>query len=69
VYVVSNYQWTQTSGPVVTLKYATSAVALVMFSYWLVLPMVHHRMTFTRNIVAISLAVVLIVLLMMVFRQ
>jgi hydrogenase-4 component E len=45
------------------------AVALVIFSYWLVLPMVHHHMIFTRNIVAISLAVVLIGLLMMVFRQ
>jgi hydrogenase-4 component E len=46
-----------------------AAVALVIFSYWLVLPMVQQEMTFTRNIVAISLAVVLIGLLMMVFRQ
>ena len=45
------------------------AVALVIFSYWLVLPMVHEELIFTRNIVAISLAVVLIGLLMMVFRQ
>ncbi|RCX26612.1 formate hydrogenlyase [Thioalbus denitrificans] len=46
-----------------------AAVALVIFSYWLVLPMVQQELTFTRNIVAISLAVVLIGLLMMVFRQ
>ncbi len=46
-----------------------AAVALVIFSYWLVLPMVHQELTFTRNIVAISLAVVLIGLLMMVVRQ
>jgi hydrogenase-4 component E len=46
-----------------------AAVALVIFSYWLVLPMVQQEMTFTRNIVAISLAVVLIGLLMMVSRQ
>lgn len=45
------------------------AVALVIFSYWLVLPMVQQELTFTRNIVAISLAVVLIGLLMMVSRQ
>jgi hydrogenase-4 component E len=46
-----------------------AAVALVIFSYWLVLPMVREELTFTRNIVAISLAVVLIGLLLMVFRQ
>jgi len=46
-----------------------AAVALVIFSYWLVLPIVQQEMTYTRNIVAISLAVVLIGLLMMVFRQ
>lgn len=46
-----------------------AAVGLVIFSYWLVLPMVQQELTFTRNIVAISLAVVLIGLLMMVFRQ
>ncbi len=45
------------------------AVALVIFSYWLVLPMVRQEMAYTRNIVAISLAVVLIGLLMMVSRQ
>jgi hydrogenase-4 component E len=45
------------------------AVALVIFSYWLVLPMVREELTFTRNIVAISLAVVLLGLLMMVSRQ
>jgi hydrogenase-4 component E len=44
------------------------AVALVIFSYWLVLPMIQEELTFTRNIIAISLAVVLIGLLMMVFR-
>ncbi|WP_439849188.1 formate hydrogenlyase [Thioalkalicoccus limnaeus] len=46
-----------------------AAVALVIFSYWLVLPMVEQDLTFTRNLVAISLAVVLIGLLMMVLRQ
>lgn len=46
-----------------------AAVALVIFSYWLVLPMVQQDLAFTRNIVAISLAVVLIGLLMMVSRQ
>lgn len=46
-----------------------AAVALVIFSYWLVLPMVQQELAFTRNIVAISLAVVLIGLLMMVVRQ
>jgi hydrogenase-4 component E len=44
------------------------AVALVIFSYWLVLPMIQEELTFTRNIIAISLAVVLIGFLMMVFR-
>jgi len=46
-----------------------AAVALVIFSYWLVLPMVQQEMLFTRNIVAVSLAMVLIGLLMMVVRQ
>ena len=46
-----------------------AAVALVIFSYWLVLPMVQQELTFTRNIVAVSLSVVLIGLLMMVARQ
>ena len=45
-----------------------AAVALVIFSYWLVLPIVREELTFTRDIIAISLAVVLIGLLMMVFR-
>jgi len=44
------------------------ALALVIFSYWLVLPMVQKELIFTRNIVAVSLAVVLIGLLMMVIR-
>lgn len=46
-----------------------AAVALVIFSYWLVLPMVQEELKFTRNIVAVSLAVVLIGLLMMTVRQ
>ena len=46
-----------------------AAVALVIFSYWLVLPIVQQELMFTRNIVAVSLAVVLIGLLMMVVRQ
>jgi hydrogenase-4 component E len=45
-----------------------AALALVIFSYWLVLPIVQQELLFTRNIVAISLAVVLIGLLMMVIR-
>ncbi|SDX67786.1 hydrogenase-4 component E [Allochromatium warmingii] len=46
-----------------------AGVALVIFSYWLVLPMVEQGQAFTRNIIAVSLALVLIGLLMMVFRQ
>jgi len=45
-----------------------AAVGLVVFSYWLVLPLVQEELTFTRNIVAVSLAAVLIGLLMMVVR-
>jgi hydrogenase-4 component E len=45
-----------------------AALALVIFSYWLVLPLVQQELLFTRNIVAVSLAVVLIGLLMMVIR-
>ncbi|HEY5604588.1 MAG TPA: formate hydrogenlyase [Gammaproteobacteria bacterium] len=45
-----------------------AALALVIFSYWLVLPIVQEELIFTRNIVAVSLAVVLIGLLMMVIR-
>ncbi len=56
-----------------TLRYPAlvgmAAVALIIFSYWLVLPIVQAELTFTRNIVAISLAVVLIGLLMMVVRH
>jgi hydrogenase-4 component E len=46
-----------------------AAVGLVIFSYWLVLPIVQQELMFTRNMVAVSLALVLIGLLMMVFRQ
>ena len=46
-----------------------AAVALVIFSYWLVLPIVRAELIFTRNIVAVSLAVVLIGMLMMVVRR
>ncbi|AHF05257.1 formate hydrogenlyase [Marichromatium purpuratum 984] len=46
-----------------------AAVALVIFSYWVVVPIVAEELTFTRNIVAVSLAVVLIGLLMLVARQ
>jgi hydrogenase-4 component E len=46
-----------------------AAVALVIFSYWAVAPIVEQELMFTRNIVAVSLAVVLIGLLMMVVRQ
>jgi len=47
---------------------AMSALALVIFSYWAVAPIVQQELIFTRNIVAVSLAVVLIGLLMMVIR-
>jgi len=46
-----------------------AAVTLVVFSYWLVLPIVQQELSFTRNIVAVSLAIVLIGLLMMIARQ
>jgi hydrogenase-4 component E len=46
-----------------------AAVGLVIFSYWLVLPIAQQEMSFTRNIIAVSLAVVLIGLLMLVARQ
>lgn len=45
-----------------------AGVGLVVFSYWLVLPMVEQDLTFTRHILAISLAAVLMGLLMMVTR-
>ncbi len=45
-----------------------AALALVIFSYWAVAPIVQTELVFTRNIVAVSLAVVLIGLLMMVIR-
>ena len=45
-----------------------AALALVIFSYWAVAPIVQQELLFTRNIVAVSLAVVLIGLLMMVIR-
>lgn len=45
-----------------------AGVGLVVFSYWLVLPLVERDLTFTRHILAISLAAVLIGLLMMVTR-
>jgi len=44
------------------------ALILVVFSYWAVAPIVQEELLFTRNIVAVSLAVVLIGLLMMVIR-
>lgn len=46
-----------------------AAVALVIFSCWLVLPIVRAELIFTRNIVAVSLAVVLIGMFMMVVRR
>lgn len=45
-----------------------AGVGLVVFSYWLVLPLVQQDLTFTRHILAISLAAVLMGLLMMVTR-
>lgn len=45
-----------------------AALALVIFSYWAVAPLVQEELLFTRNIIAVSLAVVLIGLLMMVIR-
>ncbi len=38
-------------------------------AYWLVLPIIEYSLSFTRNILAISLAVVLLGLLMMVVRR
>jgi hydrogenase-4 component E len=56
-----------------TLEYPAlvlmAAVALVIFSAWLVLPMVDQAQAFTRNMVAISLAVVLIGFLLMTVRH
>jgi hydrogenase-4 component E len=46
-----------------------AAVALVIFSYWLVLPIVQQELLFTRNMLAVSLALVMVGMLMMVFRQ
>lgn len=43
--------------------------ALVIFSYWVSLPIERLELASTRNIVAISLSVVLLGLLMMVVRQ
>jgi hydrogenase-4 component E len=51
-----------------TARVFMAALALVIFSYWLVLPLVQQELLFTRNIVAVSLAMVLIGLLMMVVR-
>jgi hydrogenase-4 component E len=51
--------------PVVVIM---AALALVIFSYWAVTPLVQQELLFTRNIVAVSLAVVFIGLLMMVIR-
>lgn len=45
------------------------AVALVLFSYWLVLPIIQQDLAFTRNIIAVSLAVVLLGLWVMITRQ
>jgi hydrogenase-4 component E len=45
-----------------------AVVALVIFSYWAVAPLVERELMFTRNVVAISLAVVLIGLLLMTVR-
>ncbi len=45
------------------------AVALVIFSYWLVLPIIQQSLTFTRKILGISLAVVLLGFFMMVVRH
>lgn len=46
-----------------------AGVALVIFSYWVSLPIERLELASTRNIVAISLSVVLLGLLMMVVRQ
>jgi hydrogenase-4 component E len=43
--------------------------ALVVFSYWVVLPIARLELTNTRNVVAISLAVVQLGMLMMVARR
>lgn len=46
-----------------------AGVALVIFSYWVVLPIVAQDLSFTRNIVAVSLSVVMLGLLMMASRR
>jgi len=46
-----------------------AGAALVIFSYWVALPIERLELAATRNIVAISLAVVLLGLLMMVARR
>jgi hydrogenase-4 component E len=46
-----------------------AGVALVVFCYWVVLPIERLELAATRNVIAISLAVVLLGLLMMVTRR
>jgi len=46
-----------------------AGAALVIFCYWLVLPIARLELAVTRNILAISLSVVLLGLLMMVARR
>ncbi len=46
-----------------------AGTALVIFSYWVVLPIVRLELVATRNILSVSLAVVLIGLLIMVSRR
>ncbi len=46
-----------------------AGTALVIFSYWIVLPIERLELAATRNIIAISLAVILIGLLIMVMRR
>lgn len=53
------------SPPAVTL----AGVGLVIFCYWVVLPIERMELAATRNVIAVSLAVVVLGLLMMVTRR
>ncbi len=46
-----------------------AGAALVVFSYWVVLPIEQVQLASTRNIIAVSLAVVLLGMMMMVVRS
>ena len=51
------------------LAVTLAGVGLVIFCYWVVLPIERMELTATRNVIAVSLAVVVLGLLMMVTRR